>query len=472
MVFSSLFFLYIFLPVTLLLYYIAPSIRSKNFILTVLSLFFYAWGEPLWVVLLLLSSLIDFVCGQIIGKNRRTWKAKAALTASITLNLILLGSFKYGNFFIENINALTGLAIPFTGLTLPIGISFYTFQTMSYTIDVYRDEVYVQKSFMDFLLFVSLFPQLIAGPILRYSELEFQLRQRKSSLKLFSEGITRFLSGLAKKVLIANYASAVVTDLLDSSKLASLTVTQAWLGIVLYAFHIYFDFSGYSDMAIGLGKMFGFQYSENFNYPYIARSITDFWRRWHMSLSSFFRDYVYIPLGGNRFHPFRNLFLVWALTGLWHGASWNFILWGIYFFVLLALEKYLLKGLLKKIPAAVSLFGTFFFVLMGWVLFYFTDLNSGLQFYRLLFGGTGNPLINPESELLLVNNLPLLLICIIGSTPLVANMGRKLFEGQTRASLPSMISAFSIPVYNTAILLLCTVSLVGATHNPFIYFRF
>jgi len=425
MVFSSLFFLYIFLPVALILYYLVPGLRMKNIMLTILSLFFYAWGEPLWVVLLLISAIVDYTNGRIIGKFRGKWQAKAAFIGSVIINLSLLGSFKYGNFIIDNINNVFGLSIPFTGLTLPIGISFYTFQTMSYSIDVYKGEVKVQKSFLDFLLFVSLFPQLIAGPILRYSEIEAQLRNRQTTLKNFAYGITRFLVGLGKKVLLANYASAVVSKLFGSAAgISGLTVTQSWLGMILYAFHIYFDFSGYSDMAIGLGHMFGFNYSENFNYPYTATSVTDFWRRWHISLGSFFRDYVYIPLGGNRRHQLRNMLIVWALTGLWHGASWNFVLWGLYFFIFLALEKYVYGKLLKKLPAIINIVLTFFIVVLGWVLFYFTDLSDVFRMYSNLFGTGGTPLIDTESRLLLINNLFLIIMCIVGATPLFSRIGR------------------------------------------------
>jgi len=473
MVFSSLFFIYIFLPVSLLLYYLAPGLRMKNIILAILSLVFYAWGEPLWVILLLISAVVDYTNGRIIGKYRGKWQAKASFIGSVVVNLALLGTFKYGNFIIENINNIFGLSIPSTGLTLPIGISFYTFQTMSYSIDVYKGEVKVQRSFMDFLLFVSLFPQLIAGPILRYAEIEAQLQDRKTTLRDFSYGITRFLTGLGKKVLLANYASAVVSNLFDpTGSIYNLMVTQSWLGMFLYAFHIYFDFSGYSDMAIGLGHMFGFKYSENFDHPYTATSITDFWRRWHISLGSFFRDYVYIPLGGNRRRQLRNMFVVWGLTGLWHGASWNFVLWGLYFFVFLALEKYVYGKLLKKLPDIINILLTFLIVLLGWVLFYFTDLSDVFRMYQNLFGLSGAPLIDTESRLLLTNNIILIAMCIVGSTPLLSRAGQAVLRAYRDENRKAILPSVSIIAVNAALLALCTISLVGSTHNPFIYFRF
>jgi alginate O-acetyltransferase complex protein AlgI len=471
MVFSTPVFLYLFFPLSLLLYFAAPGHKLKNILLTVLSLIFYAWGEPFWVILLIISAAVDYTNGRIIGRYRGKWQAKASLICSIVINLLLLGSFKYGNFLIENINLLTGLSIPLAKVTLPIGISFYTFQTMSYSIDVYKDEVKVQKSFVNFLLFVSLFPQLIAGPIVRYSDVEKQIDSRKVTLSGFCYGITRFVCGLGKKVLIANYASAAAEKLLGGN-LSALPVAGAWLGILMFAFHIYFDFSGYSDMAIGLGRMFGFDYPENFRYPYIANSITAFWRRWHITLSSFFRDYVYIPLGGNRRWPIRNMLIVWSLTGLWHGASWNFVLWGLYFFVLLCLEKYLLRSLLDKLPDVVKIPWTFLLVLIGWVLFYFTDLRDAGAMYGAMLGLNKNPLLDTETRITLINNLPLLIICIIGSTPLLSGIGRKLLSDLDYRRIPISFFAVSSVLYNGVIFFFCTVSLLGSTHNPFIYFRF
>ncbi|MDL2289122.1 MBOAT family protein [Oscillospiraceae bacterium OttesenSCG-928-F05] len=473
MVFSSLFFLYIFFPVAILLYFVSPTLKIKNFVLMLLSLVFYAWGEPIWVLLLIFSAVVDYTNGRIIGKYRGRWQAKAAFVASIAINLGLLATFKYSGFLVENINAVTGLAFPVPSFALPVGISFYTFQTMSYSIDVYRDRVKVQKSFGDFLLFVSLFPQLIAGPILRYAELEEQLHDRKTTPDGFFYGITRFLGGLSKKVLLANYAGAVVNTLFEQGgPIVDLTVPQAWLGILMYAFQIYFDFSGYSDMAIGLGRMFGFQYSENFDHPYVSRSVTEFWRRWHISLSSFFRDYVYIPLGGNRRLQVRNMFVVWALTGLWHGASWNFVLWGLYYFAILLIEKYLFKRVLEKIPRFFSWFYAFFAALIGWVFFYFTDLGRAGQMFMTLFGAGNGGLWNIETRVLFTNNIFLVLICAVACTPLVQNIARRFISDFKEKKIPAGVYGSVAIVANTVMLLLCTASLVGSTYNPFIYFRF
>ena len=473
MVFSSFTFLFLFLPIALGLYFVLPSIRLKNIALTVLSLVFYAWGEPIWVVLLLFSAAVDYCNGRVIGRYRGQAPAKVCMVLSVVINLGLLAGFKYLNFFIGNINSLFGLAIPTSSLTLPIGISFYTFQTMSYSIDVYRGNVPVQKSFGKFLLFVSLFPQLIAGPIVRYSEVEPQLGERRTTPRGFVLGATRFMCGLAKKVLVANYAGAAAVSLLDGGITGGSTL-GSWLGILLYAFQIYFDFSGYSDMAIGLGRIFGFKYAENFDYPYIAKSITEFWRRWHMTLGSFFRDYVYIPLGGNRKglpRQLLNMLIVWALTGFWHGASWNFVLWGLWFFVFLAVEKLIGLERLERIPSPIRLVGTLFLVLVGWVFFYYTDLGDGIGCLQRMFG-VGVPLINDEAKLALVQNIPLLMICFIGSTPLVGYLGKVLVGMSDRGMVHPSLVAIPAVLYNAAMLLLCTVSLAGSSYNPFIYFRF
>ena len=459
MVFSSLLFLYLFLPLSLLLYFLAPGLKAKNLALTVLSLLFYAWGEPVWVLLLIFSAFLDYVNGRVIGRFRGQWQAKAALIASLVGNLGILCVFKYLRFFLDNIGLLLGTHIPGMEFALPIGISFYTFQTLSYTLDVYKDEVPVQKSFSDFLLFVSLFPQLIAGPILRYSDLQAQLSDRRVTWEGFATGVTRFCCGLGKKVLIANYAGAVADRLLGG-ELSRLSGAEAWLGLLMFTFQIYFDFSGYSDMAIGLGRMFGFSYPENFRYPYAARSITEFWQRWHISLSSFFRDYVYIPLGGNRRHQIWNLFVVWGLTGLWHGASWNFVLWGLYFFVLLVIEKFALRRLLERVPRFFSWLYAFFFATLGWALFYFTSLAQVGEMFRLLFGSAA--FWTASSTAQVVGNLPLLALAAAASAPFWARAGRRIAE-----KLPPLV----IP-YNLGLLALCTLALVGKSYNPFLYFRF
>lgn len=454
----------------MLLYTLMRGMRAKNAVLTVLSLLFYAWGEPVWVVLLLFSATLDYTCGRMIGRARAAGSArmaKGALIVSLAVNLSLLGVFKYLDFILENIGLLIRTSPALPGIALPIGISFYTFQTLSYTIDVYKGNVKVQHSFLDFLLFVSLFPQLIAGPILRYSELETQLHDRPFTWEGCAEGATRFCCGLAKKVLLANTAGAVAAGLLDGS-LSALPAADAWMGILMYTAQIYFDFSGYSDMAVGLGRMFGFSYGENFRYPYFSLSVTDFWRRWHISLGSFFRDYVYIPLGGSRRSPvviLRNLLIVWGLTGLWHGASWNFVFWGLYYFLWLALERFVLNRFLPKVGRIIQMIYTFPAVVLGWVLFYFTDMGRMGEFLSSLFGAKGFSGAGTLS--LWVGRLPLLLLCAIAASPLpkaVVNLGKKYVAS-------SLQPAFSL-CYNSLALLLCTAALAGQSYNPFLYFRF
>ena len=467
MVFSSLIFLFIFFPLTLLLYFIARNIKTKNFILVVASLIFYSWGEPVWVILLIFSSILDYTVSHAIEKHRNQPITKFYLAVSVIINLGLLAIFKYSGFFISTINSAFGLSLPEPAFSLPIGISFYTFQTMSYSIDVYRGNVKAQKSFMNFLMFVSLFPQLIAGPIVRYSDIEDQISERAVTTEAFSAGMTRFMAGLGKKVLIANYAGSLATSLLKD--IDSAAVMSVWFGVLFYAFQIYFDFSGYSDMAIGLGKMFGFDYPENFKYPYISTSITEFWRRWHITLSSFFRDYVYIPLGGNRVGVPRqilNLLIVWGLTGLWHGASWNFVLWGLYYFFFLCLEKFILKKFFDKIPSPIRWLYSMSVVLVGWMIFYFDDFQTLITAFSVAFGHAGNAFTDPVSETLVINNVPFILIAAIASTP-VLNVIRRLVE----KSSPLTESILRI-VYNIVMLILCVASLVGSTYNPFLYFRF
>ena len=467
MVFSSLIFLFIFFPLTLLLYFIARNIKTKNFILVVASLIFYSWGEPVWVILLIFSSILDYTVSHAIEKHRNQPITKFYLAVSVIINLGLLAIFKYSGFFISTINSAFGLSLPEPAFSLPIGISFYTFQTMSYSIDVYKGNVKAQKSFMNFLMFVSLFPQLIAGPIVRYSDIEDQISKRTVTTEAFSAGTTRFMAGLGKKVLIANYAGSLATSLLKD--IDSAAVMSVWFGVLFYAFQIYFDFSGYSDMAIGLGKMFGFDYPENFKYPYISTSITEFWRRWHITLSSFFRDYVYIPLGGNRVgipRQILNLLIVWGLTGLWHGASWNFVLWGLYYFFFLCLEKFILKKFFAKIPSPIRWLYSMSVVLVGWMIFYFDDFQTLITAFSVAFGHAGNAFTDPVSETLVINNVPFILIAAIASTP-VLNVIRRLVE----KSSPLTESILRI-VYNIVMLILCVASLVGSTYNPFLYFRF
>ena len=462
MVFSSVTFLCLFLPIFLAFYYLSRNITYRNFVLVAFSLIFYAWGEPVWVLALLASGLTDFICGLVINKCRTGKGKKIALAASLIINLGLLTTFKYSGFIIQNINALlhTRLAVP--GFDLPLGISFYTFQTLSYTVDMYRGKIKVQKNLLNFLCYVTMFPQLIAGPIVRYGDIESGLSVRKISGERFSGGITRFACGLAKKAMLANPAGAAAALLLADT--AKMTTASAWLGIVFFAFQMYFDFSGYSDMAIGLGKMLGFNFPENFNYPYEARSITDFWRRWHISLSSFFRDYVYIPLGGNRRFQIRNIAVVWILTGIWHGASWNFVLWGAYFGALLLFEKYTLNRALNKIPVLYTRVYTIIAILIGWGLFYFTDLSDFSVFFRALFF-TAAPRSGFLPESALVSHIWLLIALAAASTSLPKKVYGYLFE-----AFPKM--SFAEPVFAGICILSSFFMLLGQTYNPFLYFRF
>ena len=446
----------------LVLYNLSKNITYKNTVLVISSLIFYAWGEPVWVVLLIFSALVDYVNGLIIDKYYARAAAKAALISSLVINLGLLCLFKYSSFFTENINALLHVSIPAPKVTLPIGISFYTFQTLSYTIDMYRGRVRVQKSFLNFLAYVSLFPQLVAGPIVRYSTIGGQLSDRRVTSDGFAYGVTRFTAGLCKEVILANSAGSAASMLLGSTRL---TVMSAWLGIIMYTFQIYFDFSGYSDMAIGMGKMLGFDFDENFRYPYISRSITEFWRRWHISLSSFFRDYVYIPLGGNRYRAVRNILIVWLLTGLWHGASWNFILWGLFYALLLLMEKFFFKGALRKIPPPFCHIYTLFFVVLGWALFYFTDINALWLFLKSAFGA-GAALYDLTAVSALCTNLWLIILCAVASTPVPSIIYNHLCKRS------GVFASVSQPILVIAGLGICFILLVGQTYNPFLYFRF
>ncbi len=471
MVFSSLVFLCIFLPVNLFLYFIIKNRTWRNWLLIISSLFFYAWGEPVWITAMIFSTLFDYFNALMIEKYHGTNKAKAFVALSVIGNLLLLGAFKYSGFFVENINALFGLSLNVPRISLPIGISFYTFQTISYVVDVYRGEVGAQRSFFKLLLFVSLFHQLVAGPIVRYSDIAAEIEHREVTATGFSEGVNRFIIGLGKKVLIANTAGELSLSFLGTDY-EKLPVAGAWLGILLYAFQIYFDFSGYSDMAIGLGRMYGFTYKENFNYPYISKSATEFWRRWHISLGSFFRDYLYIPLGGNRRNHARNLFIVWFLTGMWHGASWNFIIWGLYYFVLVFAEKLFLKKLLDRIPAFFSRLYLLLIVLIGWVFFYHIDMGEGLQFLGVMFG-RAYAFTNSEVSILFRSNALFLVLAVIASTPLAKRLFEAVkayFQGN-RTRVAFMDRVFK-PVINIFILVLSLAFLVGQSYNPFLYFRF
>jgi alginate O-acetyltransferase complex protein AlgI len=468
MVFSSLIFLYIFLPLCAAVYFLAPNIRAKNIVLIVFSIVFYAWGEPLYVLLLVAMSGVNWHLGRLLETKRE----KKLLTLAIVLDLACLAVFKYTGFFVRNLNAL-GLGLPVPKITLPIGISFYTFQALSYIIDVWRGKVKAQKSFWRFLLYVSLFPKLVMGPIVRYADVEPQLERREIKPKEIFYGLTRFCMGLAKKVLLADYAGKVASQILDGSLTASATLS-VWLGILMYTFEIYFDFSGYSDMAIGLGHVFGFRYPENFRLPYTARSIGDFWRRWHISLSSFFRDYVYIPLGGNRRHVYLNLAIVWTLTGLWHGASWNFVLWGFYFFVILALER-VFKTQISKVPRAIQHIVTLFLIMIGWNLFYFTDFSRLGQSFSVLFGAAGAGFFNEQTRIQLVNNLPLIILCALGSTPIPQALGNTfgaLCTDGNRAGKKQRTYVIVTYAYDLLLLALSTIALIGTSYKAFLYFSF
>lgn len=463
MIFSSITFLYAFFPLTLILYFIAPQ-KAKNAVLLLASLVFYAFGEPVYVVLLLISSISDWLHSLYIEGHRGTRGAKIALISSIVINLGLLGFFKYADFFIGTVNSLTGLSIPLTGVALPIGISFYTFQTMSYTIDVYLGNAKAQKNFMSIATFVCLFPQLIAGPIVRYVDVMAELDNRKTRWQDMGIGIRRFVIGLGKKVLIANGVAE-----LCSAYAATMenTVLFAWLYAVAFMLQIYFDFSGYSDMAIGLGRMFGFKFPENFNYPYLSKSITEFWRRWHMTLGTWFRDYVYIPLGGNRCSKgkwLRNIAVVWLLTGLWHGAAWNFVLWGVMFGALLMIEKLWLGKPLAKAPGILSRVYVLFIVLVSFVIFNAASIGDAFSVLGRMFGAGGAGLAGSESLYVLRSYAVMLVIAIVGAT----NLPKRLAEKFAGTRVMDVLE----PVFMAVLLLLVTANLVDGSLNPFLYFRF
>lgn len=472
MVFSNLFFIYLFLPLNLILYYAVPNKTWKNVVLLLFSLFFYSWGEPVWVFLLMLTAFLDYTWAKCIeyfnltGQQRRK---KMALIASLVFDLGMLGVFKYSGFVVENINLLTGLSLPVPQIALPIGISFYTFQTISYVLDVYRGQVAAQKRYYKYLMYLSSYHQLVAGPIVRYSDVAAEIENRTVSAQDFSEGITRFCLGLTKKVVVANVAGSLAGNYLDAD-LASLSVAGAWFGVLLYTLQIYYDFSAYSDMAIGLGRMFGFHYHQNFNYPYIAKSVTEFWRRWHISLSSFFRDYVYIPLGGKYRHQIFNICVVWFLTGLWHGASWNFILWGVFYGALLIVEKLGLLKVLEKIPSVFSHLYLLFLTLIGWTIFYTTDLGKLGGYFGVMFGLSGNALSDPQLSITFMNNLFWLVVAVMFCMP-ITQLVKRWAQAQRSEGVRAGISIVNA-IMNVMLLFVCTAMLVGDSYNPFLYFRF
>ncbi len=465
MLFSSITFLYCFLPCVLLVYFVVPD-RLKNFTLLAASLIFYGWGEPKYLVFMLLSVTQSYIAALLVERFRGKKLAKLAIALSAVASLGLLAYCKYADFFIENFNAVTGLSVPLLNIALPVGISFYTFQILSYVVDVYRGDVPAQRNFIDLAMYIAMFPQLIAGPIVRYSDIAGSLKNRKTTLADASEGIRRFSIGLAKKILLANSAALLVSEFKAYNEK---TVLFYWLYALAYMLHIYFDFSGYSDMAIGLGRIFGFRFSENFNYPYISASITEFWRRWHISLGGWFRDYLYIPLGGNRVKPFRhviNILIVWAATGFWHGASWNFVLWGILYAALLLFEKYVLH---PKIRFAVPMhIYTLLFVMLGFVLFDSASVTDALASFKALFGFGGIPAADTASLYYLKSNIVLLVVAVIGATPLP----KLLYEKIGLRKYGGKILAVVTPLAALASVALCTAYLIDGSFNPFVYFRF
>ena len=464
MVFSSLVFMFAYLPITLLAYYLVPR-QGRNIFLFIVNLIFYGWGEPKLVLLMVFNIFLNYTGGWLVDKYRADAKKKKLfLILTCVLDIGILAVFKYTGMITETLNMLPFLNIPELQISLPIGISFYTFQTMSYVIDVYRDDAPVSKNFINFGTYVALFPQLIAGPIVRYRDVAEQLVNRRETLEMFTKGVKLFMVGLAKKVIIANTMGTLTTNIFATTDENG--VVGTWVGMIAYTFQIYFDFSGYSDMACGLGNMMGFEFLKNFNYPYIAKSITDFWRRWHISLSTWFKEYVYIPLGGNRKGVKRqilNLLIVWGLTGLWHGAAYNFVLWGLYYGLLLILEKFVLKKFLDRLPSFVQHIYTLFIIIIGWGLFYFTDIGQLGEFMVDLFN-FGNGICGDQAFNLIMSNLPMLIIAAVASTPL-ATMLYTRFEHTRFMWIPETL-------YCMGVLAVSTASLVNQSYNPFLYFRF
>ncbi len=467
MVFSSLTFLYFFMPVVLIVYMLASK-RTKNLVLLISGLIFYAWGEPVYIWVMMVSSFVDFYAGIFMSRTRKESHRKFALIISMIVDLGFLFVFKYSGFVVNSINSLIGTSFAVPDLPLPIGISFYTFQSMSYTIDVYNKKVNVQKSFIKYLTYVSLFPQLVAGPIVRYDDIANEIDERTVNADNVGEGIGYFIKGLAKKVLLANNIGMLWTQI-KAMDYSELSVATAWLGILSFTFQIYFDFSGYSDMAIGLGRMFGFNFPENFDHPYQSRSISEFWRRWHITLGAWFRIYLYIPLGGNRngkMKTLRNLATVWILTGLWHGASFNFVFWGAFYGILIILERLGVGKILEKLPAALSTAYTFILVVIGWVFFDTDSMSQAFSYIRAMFAG--KKLYDGFSLYQLQSYAVILVLCIFAST----DIWRKIINKLSQLSRTKNIYYYSVPVIELAILFLCTCYLVDASYNPFLYFRF
>jgi len=464
MVFSSITFLSLFLPLTVGLYFLCRSRMARNFVLLAASLAFYAWGEPRFILVMLVTVAVNYAAGLLIERSGTQRARRGWMIAGVAVSLAFLVYFKYTGFLLRTAGSLFSLSVPFEAPVLPIGISFYTFQVLTYTVDVYRGKVGVQRSFADLLLYVSFFPQLIAGPIVNYTDIAQSLQERSHSFEDVRDGFVRFFVGLGKKVLLANACGVVV----DALKGTQMSVASSWLMIVAYAFQIFFDFSGYSDMAIGLGRIFGFRFLENFDKPYLSRSVTEFWRRWHMSLGTFFREYVYIPLGGNRvstLRHIRNILVVWGLTGLWHGASWNFIVWGLYYGLLLLWEKFLLTRVRDRVPAVLSWAGTFLAVLVGWVFFYYEDLGAALSHLSCMFGFGAAQGVDAYFVYYAKENLWVLAACVLACLP----------WGQMTRTLPRGIREKAIrlaPLAATLCLLLSLFVMITQSYNPFLYFRF
>ncbi len=486
MVFSSLLFVYAFLPICLGIYAIARNIKAKNIVLLIFSLIFYAWGEPVYILLLLFMTLCDWVFAIMIDKSGKEKARKAIVILAVIVNLSLIGVFKYTGFTLTNIQAVFGVPEIIPKIALPIGISFYTFQLLTYVIDVYRKEVSAQKNFFWLLLYSSLFYQCIAGPIVRYKDVEREILHRDVKLNDISEGIMRFSIGLAKKAVLANTCGSLADSLLVSDSLIAENTVKALaelsdksavaliFGMLFYMLQIYLDFSAYSDMAIGMGLMVGFHFKENFNYPYASKSVTDFWRRWHISLSSFFKDYVYIPLGGNRKGKVRtyfNLLVVWLLTGLWHGASWNFVLWGLFFFVFLVIEKAGFIKVLNKIPSIFSRAYLLIIVFFGWILFRFSNFSFIPVILKGMFTLNGNSIIDFETKTLLMSNVVFILIALISVTPLAKNLFEKLKPKKDDKSAKVLYNILTL-IIPLILLFISTLALVGDSFNPFLYFQF
>jgi len=469
MVFANLIFLYLFLPANLILYFVTKNQVFRNIVLVLFSFFFYAWGEPVWIIILFISATGDYFHGLWVKKYFGTPKAKWGVVSSLILNLGILTLFKYSGFLVANINNITGLGLPVPGFILPIGVSFYTFQTISYVVDVYRGDVQAQRNYMTFMLFVSLYHRLVAGPIVRYSEVEHEIGREQPYFTETSAGISRFCVGLVKKVVVANYAGQLAGTYLNGN-LAELSCLGSWFGMLLYAIQLYYDFSGYSDMALGLGLMFGSHYNENFRYPYIARSVGEFWRRWHISLSGFFRDYVYIPLGGNRRFVYRNLLIVWFLTGLWHGANWNYIIWGLYYGALIMLERLFLRNVLDKLPRFLCHIYMIVIALVGWTFFYFEDMSRLGKMLSTMFGFGSGGVADLQLGLTFSNNIFWLVLAVAFCIPIVPWLKKTIetkFSAAGRCAV-TYLQSFA----NVGMLLLCTAMLVGESYNPFLYFRF